>query len=71
MNATYTVFPLADVPGAYGYLVTSDRGHAERQETVPGASGFVRMTQAEAEAYAQALVAELTAPPAPEGEVQP
>lgn len=68
MNATYTVFPLNDVPGAFGYQVTSDRGHAVWQDTVPGASGLVRMTEAEAEAYAQSLIAELTSPSEPVAE---
>lgn len=66
MNATYSTYPVPGFPGAYGYEVTSDAGHAERQDFAPGMPGRVPMSQAEAEAHAQALVAAITAPAQPE-----
>lgn len=64
MNATFFVSPHDSVPGAFGYTVTSDAGHSVRQGFVPGESGKVRMTEAEARVEAQAVVDELQSIPA-------
>lgn len=58
----YKTFPIENAAGAFGYLVECpDSGLRVRQETAPGVPGLVRMTQAEAEAAAQALIAEIQA----------
>jgi hypothetical protein len=50
----YEVFP---VDGGFGYEASSaDGAFRVRQETLPGAAGIVRMTEAEAHEHAQALI---------------
>ena len=62
MQTTYTIWAHKTIPGAFGYTVETE-DTLVHQGRVPGASGAQRMTFDEATAYAQALVAELTAPP--------
>lgn len=62
MNATYSLFPLADAPGFFGYVVDGTNGQdviSVRQDFKPGASGQVPMSETEARSLAEALVAEL------------
>lgn len=64
----YEVFPVA---GGFGFEVSSaDGSFRVRQETVPGAAGIVRMTEAEAHEYAQAIVV-ANAPAVPDAEDAP
>lgn len=58
MQTEIELFPISAT--AWGYTVTSERGHYIRQEFAPGASGFVAMSQAEAQSFAEAEVARLT-----------
>lgn len=71
MKATFTLYPNPDAQGAFGYNVESDAGHRIGQDYAPGASGNVPMTESEATAYAEALIAELTAPPAADAPSEP
>ena len=65
MKATFTLYPNPASQGAFGYLVESDAGHRALQDYAPDVAGNQPMTEAEATAYAEALIAELTAPAAP------
>jgi hypothetical protein len=62
MNATFSLYPLDDIPGAFGYAVEGINGLdviSVRQDFKPGASGQVPMSETEARDLAEALVAEL------------
>lgn len=62
---TYQVFLQED--GSYGYSISYEGTVFILQTFAPGVGGFAPMTEAEATAYAQAQVAELT----PTDEAQP
>lgn len=57
----HTEIELFSIDSGWGYTVTSDRGHNIRQEWNPTTPGFVAMSQAEAQAFAEAEVARMTA----------
>lgn len=56
---TYSLFPVEDA--FFGFMVESEDGSFRvRADSVPGAQGIQRMTEAEAMALAQACIAENT-----------
>ena len=57
-------FEIVDVPGwGYGYRVESSDGSFHVFQTVkPGVPGNVKMTRADAQSFAQALIDSLSAP---------
>jgi len=57
---TYEIFELGD--GFYGYRVAYDGSVFIVQTFAPGVGGFVPMTEADAHAYGQAQVDEMTPP---------
>lgn len=60
-------YQVIDIEGwGYGYVVTAPDGSRLEQNYKPGVPGRVRMTQSEAETYAQAVVAEANTVPSAE-----
>ena len=63
MSAVEYTYTVIDIPGwGSGYEIVGSDGSHIRQEFRPGVPGFVKMTQATAEAEAQAEVARLVQP---------
>ena len=56
-----TTYELYEIDGGWGYRVLVDGSAVVDQPFKPEVQGFVRMTEAEAEALAQAEVAQRTA----------
>lgn len=62
MVVTYEIYQRSDSAG-YAYRVLADGVVCVNQQYAPGVAGFVPMTQAEAQSYADADVATLSAEP--------
>lgn len=58
MTYSYEIYSIDT--GAFGYNVLADGVAYIKQDTAPGVSGFVPMTEDEARGYAEADVAALT-----------